>query len=344
MMRYIEPSQIMENFSFQTKKRKRKKRKNEKSLGYKKKFRKKSFKQERSFNKFKYNKFMEVDISKDVKQIKYEDIEPFCKKMLINNKIIVFGYCGDGHAGNRVTHIIDHLTMEEKMKIIDIGPKKWVDKLKTKCKDSMSGAMITAWRCQYDLDLDKDWVVEVASRGDTPLVVYKDNKKIFRKKDDLPYEYPDMKDPKIKFVPYSDNAVLWNMTKDKDIIQQFDEKSKKIKRPIYCQCQKTNRIIASFSVLGDSDSFSHIKTTYVKWKVESGSRIVCGSDGVFDVIHDEDDILTNKTKASEIVTEAYSRWTEQQFNVKKSLNPSKTCFKSKIPGCDDISCCVIQLS
>ena len=124
----------------------------------------------------------------------------------------------------------------------------------------------------------------------------------------------------------------------------YDTDNKKVIIPTYCKSIKTNRTLASFSVLGDNGSFYNVPTYYKKVEVPIHSRIVCGSDGIFDVIHDRDEIFTKESLTSdELANEAYSRWTKRSFNVKTNLNPNKILGKSKLPGSDDISVCIINL-
>ena len=99
----------------------------------------------------------------------------------------------------------------------------------------------------------------------------------------------------VTYVPYPcPYAFSWYVSKEKEVIKMHNIDNKKVIIPTYCKSIKTNRTIASFSVLGDNGSFYNVPTYYKKVKVPIHSRIVCGSDGIFDVIHDEDEILLKK--------------------------------------------------
>lgn len=235
-----------------------------------------------------------------------EDVMP--RVAVSSNHFIGFG-C-DGHGGKSVTKHIASLSSTIFEEIHTKGPLEWVDERKAECKPLFSGGMITAFsgnRLQ-----NGSWAVDIAWRGDAPFAALLPDGSAIIKQDHTPFslENDPSHDPaSLGYTAKPSGIIRWEITPDgKMAMSQRREQGR------YCKCNRTGKMIAAFTVLGDSAAFYDIPTGSMTIIVPKGTRLIWGSDGWSDVIHPEDPFFRQPNLTAQMVTdEAHARWTTRQM-------------------------------
>ena len=274
-----------------------------------------------------------------------QDMIPYYK--VHENKI--YGSVADGHAKggeDLVTKIKDVLDSENSIE--ENGPEKFVDDMKHRFEKHKGGAMLTAFTITRNRE---DYVVNVASRGDSPLWTITPTGDIRQKTDHIPkksdflnddYYCTDARNTKWQVIPTKDNTMT--------IALSF-----RGEKAIYANCKKSGKQLASFATIGDSvgeaTCFPNVKTNVEEWIVPSGSVLIACSDGVTDII-DPKDVFFKKIglTAEEVMQEAKERWQSREINSvnldnwREGLNhPILHKYPAGTLGKDDISVIVIHL-
>ena len=270
-----------------------------------------------------------------------EDVKPYVA--VTSEYIIGFGY--DGHGGKHVTNHIAGLLKTTLEEISSKGALNWVNERREECKNFYSGGMITCFS-GYRLP-NNSWSLDISWLGDAPFAALLSDGSTWIKQDHIPFAFEgdDAHDPmSLGYIAIPSRIVRWEITPDGKMAM-----SQRREQAVYCKCKKTGRMVASFTVLGDSGSFFDIPTGHSTIIVPSGSRLIWGSDGWSDVIHPEDSFFRQPNLTAQmVIDEAHARWTTRKF---KSIDLDKYKAGQDTPdlheysgfGIDDISVGVLDL-
>lgn len=229
-----------------------------------------------------------------------EDVMPYAVAM--HGSFRLMG-C-DGHGGKEVTKHIAALSPKT-LASISAGPRAWVNERAKECRGMHSGGMITA--ASGFRRPDGNWELTTAWRGDAPLLIVRPDGSVWGKQDHIPFAFENDASHDPRALGYSttpSRGPRWEMTEHCQIaISLRGEKA------VYCRCATTGRLVATFTVIGDSGSFANIPTGEETIIVPPGSRIIWGSDGWSDVMHPEDPFFRQPDLTAKMVEdEAYARW------------------------------------
>lgn len=255
------------------------------------------------------------------------------------------GFGCDGHGGKSVTNHISGLPQVIMQEISSKGPLNWVNERREECKNFYSGGMITSFS-GHRLP-NNSWSLDISWLGDAPFAALLPDGSTWIKQDHIPFAFEgdDTHDPmSLGYIAIPSRIVRWEITPDGKMAM-----SQRHEQGVYCKCKNTGRMIASFTVLGDSSAFCNIPTGHSTIIVPSGTRLIWGSDGWSDVIHPEDQFFRQPNLTAQmVVDEAHARWTTRKF---MSIDLDKYKAGQATPdlheysgfGIDDISVGVLDL-
>lgn len=270
-----------------------------------------------------------------------EDVIPYVATT--SNHFIGFG-C-DGHGGKHVTNHISCLSQVIMQEISSKGPLSWVNDRRDECKNFCSGGMITAFS-GYRIP-NGSWSLDISWLGDAPFAALLPDGSSWIKQDHthFSFEKDDTHDPaSLGYIVKPSGIIRWEITPDGKIAM-----SQRHEQGVYCKCKNTGRMIASFTVLGDSSAFCNIPTGHSTIIVPSGTRLIWGSDGWSDVIHPDDQFFRQlNLTAQMVIDEAHYRWTKHKFksidlDKYKAGQDTTELHEYSGFGIDDISIGVLNL-
>lgn len=244
-----------------------------------------------------------------------EDITP--KSLETENYIACL--IGDGHSGKGCTTIIDTnaeliLSTMVKGKSVEIG----MDMCQDLCQNEESGAMIALTLYNKNTRL-----LEIISAGDISVNAYKDGQIIHQQPI---HDCQTIGNDETGMKLLHENGILrcnssLQMIPNKDGISMCLRK-----RLSYFNWAGTQKIIATCSFVGHR-GMSRLPAFTRSLTLPKQCHIVMTSDGVSDMIHPEDRMLSySGTTASEITEAARKRWIEPHFN---ELPSQYKCYNVK---------------
>lgn len=250
----------------------------------------------------------------------------------------------DGHCGTRT---VDHIMEAFTSKPID-NPVDWIDTENLVCAEYHAGAMITVLTGKRLPD--GTWACTFSWRGDSKGVCYNpdgtnvhtcDHNQTSCSEEELIAlcdKHDICIDHNLKGQP------SWLPTPTGQIA--ISHTGKTDKRFV---CNKTYREIACFAVMGDNGSFMSVPTGHIEFIALPGSRIILASDGVWDVIHHDDPLLTSSSLSATTIAECASRrWTEEIKSIDLDLwHENKIVPRGTYPAGtmspDDISVFLLEI-
>lgn len=225
---------------------------------------------------------------------KNEDMQPI-GKVINGNYILVVA---DGHGGTFTINVIKSLSND----ICDIasnkGVKEAMEFIKNKCKNLDDGAMITIIKINMAIE---EPTIELCWYGDSRAIIYNYNNDIIFQTDthdltsnDKLYTFDEIQE--MGFDIHSKNL---------RVIPTLNEDKFQLLKNNYFK--KYNRSISTYGHVGNFGSCV-IPPGYKMLKFEKGMKVVAGSDGLWDVIHPESDLIKNTDNANELANIALQRW------------------------------------
>jgi serine/threonine protein phosphatase PrpC len=225
---------------------------------------------------------------------KNEDMQPIGKVVNGNYILIV----ADGHGGTFTVNVIKSLSDDICDIASNIGVEDAMAFVKNKCKKIDDGAMITIIKINMTIE---EPTIELCWYGDSRAIIYNYNNDIVFQTDthdltsnDKLYTSDEIRDMGFD-VNYQNLRLI--PTINENIFQL--EKNKYFK--------KSNRSISTYGHVGNFGSCV-IPPGYKMLQFEKGMKVVAGSDGLWDVIHPESDLIKSTDNANELANIALKRW------------------------------------
>ncbi len=268
-------------------------------------------------------------------------------------RLMIVGYVFDGHGGQEVTRRMDSLPDADVKTIAGMGPEAWLADQRQKILEdcpSRSGGMLTAFRVIFKGSKTR---IQVAHLGDSSLVILPQDGRVIKTHDHKPTnDLIPIEERNYILVPgtscettnfgINDGALEFGIKRDHRSRSGWKTCS-------YAICKETGRKIAAYGVVGDGGAFPTTPIRTIDIDLDQPFRLVTGSDGIWDVIYQEDPFLRKESlSADHLCVEARSRWKGPVRLVELDSNGDRVrTFPPQQGMCpkggDDASCIVLDV-
>lgn len=223
-----------------------------------------------------------------------EDMQPI-GKVINGNYILVVA---DGHGGTFTVNVIKSLSNDICDIASNIGVTEAMEFVQQKCEKIDDGAMITIIKINMAIE---EPTIELCWYGDSRAIIYNYNNDIVFQTDTHDLTENDKL--------YTSDEIL-DMgfdvhSKNLRVIPTLNEDKFQLLKNNYFK--KYNRSISTYGHVGNFGSCV-IPPGYKLLNFEKGMKVVAGSDGLWDVIHPESDLIKSTDDANELANIALKRW------------------------------------
>ena len=268
-------------------------------------------------------------------------------------RVMIVGYVFDGHGGQEVTRRMDSLPDADVETIAGMGPEAWLADQRQKILEdcpSRSGGMLTAFRVIFKGSKTR---IQVAHLGDSSLVILPQDGRVIKTHDHKPTNDLTPIEERNYTLEPGTSCEMTNFGINDGALEigiKRDHRSRiGWKTSSYAKCKETGRMIAAYGVVGDGGAFPTTPIRTIDIDLDQPFRLVTGSDGIWDVICQEDPFLrTESLTADHLCVEARSRWKGpvrlvelDSYGERGRTFPSQQGMCPK--GGDDASCIVLNV-